>query len=171
MKLSLYSLEALRLQESLLIDRLTPDYAVGDCYPKACLGHSRWIDHLIEIGSTEANAAQFGVDYCQGWYLRRWQSGHIDGFPHGFLLDTKADRRGDGCIIDPLHHRYPGGYEPFWVPLQRWNWFQVERWMECPTTAKCWPLTTRNDGTELEDRWGYQRAFDQSISNLELITA
>ena len=87
----LHSEEQLLRSESLSLKSLVPEYGIGDCYPASVMGWSRWLDALLEGDDPERYWRAFDqLTYCQGWYLRRWSDGAIDGFPHGFLIDTTA---------------------------------------------------------------------------------
>ena len=186
MKLSLYGQESLRRSESLLVDSLTPQYGVGDCYPKACLGHSRWLDHLLESDHEDYFEVRHSVKYVQGWYLRRWKDQTVDGFAHGFLLNTYAAADSQPCIIDPLHHRYgfgrakrieadgsisapAGAYEAFWLPVQEITFDQVDRIFEAINEDKIegrWPLTANDNCPDLEDRLSYSIRMDAALKQL-----
>ena len=188
MQLSLFGEESLRHEDSLLVDSLTPQYGIGDCYPKSCLGHSRWLEHLAETNHENYFETYFSVQYVQGWYLRRWRlDGSVDGFAHGFLLNKSAEADGEPCIVDPLHHRYgfgrakrvesdgsisspSGGYEAFWLPVQRITFQQVDTIFEADEAGRiegAWPLTTKSDSDRsLEDRLSYRIRLDAAIKQL-----
>ena len=165
----LHSEEQLLRSESLSLKSLVPEYGIGDCYPASVMGWSRWLDALLEGDDPERYWRTFDqLTYCQGWYLRRWSDGAIDGFPHGFLIDTTAAADGQPCIIDPIHLLYGTRHEAFWLPVQTMSWPQLDRWFESTSTVKAWPLTTRPGGNELEDRLSYKRALTNALTALEV---
>jgi len=137
---------------------------VGDCYPLNCLGHARAVAHY-QREPKERSRWLWGTNYCQGWFIRRFRDGSgVDAFPHGFLVHEASD--GATTVIDGLADAYGYVGDLFWLPVQRWSYMQVERWMEHPITHKAWPLTTRPGGLELDDRIGYKRALQYALMRL-----
>lgn len=163
MQTQLLCQEQLDLDRSALVAALMPEYGVGDCYPMNCLGHARAINHS-EDDPTEQGRWLWTTDYCQGWFIRRFRDGSgVDAFPHGFLVRDDEDGI---SVVDGLAHAYGSWADNFWLPVQRWSYMQVDRWMDHPTTSKAWPLTTRPGGLELEDRIGYKRALRLATEQL-----
>ena len=162
--MQLFSVEQLDHERSHLLDKLTPQYRVGDCYPKACLGQAEVIRHLEEQGDwEEAHEWQFNTLYVQGWFIRQFRdNGAVDAFAHGFLVRQLEDRL---VVIDGLAEHYGSWTERFWLPVQQLTFLQVDRWIDSDA-EKHWPLTTRADGNALEDRLGYQRALEQATTTL-----
>ena len=150
---------------SLDVSAITPEYPVGECYAASAMGLFRWVDALSR---SEVEAERYGsylcngIEYSQGWHLRLWSNGRVDGFAHGFLVDRTGD---EPVVIDPLRHRYGTSYEPFWVPIQRWTFERLERRFDGIETGEfeaMWPLTISDQRgpVHLEHRLSFQRAFE-----------
>lgn len=149
---------------SIQLLNLTPEYSAGDCYPSACLGHTRLIDDAAQHGDQQnADHLLERVIYVQGWFIQKFRDGSgISGIPHGFLLDLATEAAGSPCIIDSVALQLPIIGDLFWVPVQRMTWHQVDRYFSSDTTPKAWPLTWDGSRLELEDRWSYQHAYNRA---------
>lgn len=164
----LFSLEQYDRALSMRMLELTPEYGKGDCYPSACLGHSRLIDSCFNTEDDQvAEELENQTYYVQGWFLTHFTDGSgVNGFPHGFLLNGAAALEGKPCIIDAVFPRYVTIGKPYWLPVQFWTWQQVDQYMEHPSTPKTWPLTSRSYKLDLEERWSYQRIYNQAEEQL-----
>lgn len=170
MTYALFAQNNLDTVRSRLLDQATPDYRIGECFAKHCLGQA----HCANNDTDEyTDQDWFNLDYCQGWHIRLWSDGHADAFTHGFLLENlfgEEAQDGDPVLVDALFTRhYHQGYTPYWVPVQRWSPPALGRFfdgLEDDDDRAVWPLTEGR--TELTSRWGYQRALRQAEAVLGL---